>query len=73
MDASLLLVGPEGEKAGKFEGEEAEVVKERFTSLPDGISASFPLKHGESISKSVTHKGEDKKITSVEELQYSLS
>jgi hypothetical protein len=38
MDASLLLLGPEGGD-DKSEEEETEVDKERFTSL-DGISAS---------------------------------
>ena len=47
----FLLLSPEGEDADKFNGEETEVVKESFTSQPDNISASCPLKHGESISK----------------------
>ena len=38
MDASLLLLGLEGEDA-TFDEEETEMDKERFTSL-DGISVS---------------------------------
>ena len=38
MDASLLLLGFEGED-GKPDEEEIEVDMERFTSLVDGISA----------------------------------
>jgi hypothetical protein len=44
MDASLLLLGPKGEGADMFDGEETEVVKERFTSLPNGMFASSPLR-----------------------------
>ena len=61
MDASLLLLGPEG-KADMFDGEETEVVKERFTSPLDGVSTSSPLKYGESISKNMTCSGKDKKL-----------
>jgi hypothetical protein len=72
MDASLLLLGPEGEN-NKFDEEEMEVDKERFTSL-DGISASSLQKYEVSISKSVvSHRGKRREITSVEELQHSLS
>ena len=51
LDASLLSPeGGEGDKIVDGEGEETEVVKERFTSLRDGISALSRLKHGKSIS-----------------------
>ena len=53
MDASLLLLGPEGED-NKFEEEGIEVEKERFTSL-DGISAPPLQKYKKiRISKSVS-------------------
>ena len=55
MDASLLLLGPEGED-DKFEEEGIEVEKERFTSL-DGISASPLQKCKERISNSVSNRG----------------
>lgn len=46
MDASLLgLEGDAGDKLEDGNGEETEVVKERFTSLPDEIPASSTLKH----------------------------
>ena len=59
MDASLLLLGPEGE-VDKFEEEGieeggTEVEKERFTSL-DGISASPLQKYEERISKGVSQR-----------------
>jgi hypothetical protein len=62
MDASLLLLGPEDKEADMFDGEETEVVKERFTSPPDDVSASSPLKYGESISKSVPYSGKNKRL-----------
>ena len=46
MDASLLLLGLEVEDA-KFDEEETEMDKERFTSL-NAISASSLQKHEES-------------------------
>lgn len=55
MDASLLLLVPEGED-DKFDEEEIEVDMERFTSL-DGVSASSLQKYGKGISKSASHRG----------------
>lgn len=60
MDASLLLLDPKGGD-DKLEEEEIEVEKERFTSL-DGISASPLQKYKERISKSVSHRGMNKKL-----------
>ena len=54
MDASLLLLCFEGEGA-RFDEEETEMDKERFTSL-DGISASSLQKYEENISKSVSQR-----------------
>ena len=60
IDASLLLLGPEGED-NRFEVGGIEVEKERFTSL-DGISASPLQKYKERISKSVSNRGKNKKL-----------
>ena len=63
MDASLLGLGEGGVKLE--DGEETEVVKERFTSLTDfasltDVAASSLLKHEKNISNRATHE-EDKK------------
>ena len=61
MDASLLLLGPEGDD-NRFEEGGIEVEKDRLTSL-DGISASPLQKYKKRISKSVSYRGKEQKIT----------